>query len=63
MDLEFSKEDLEFQKEVLLFLDNHYPSEIKLKQDKRLPLIKEDVIKWQKILANKGWFALNWPKK
>ena len=63
MDLVFSQEDLDFQEEVRSFLTSEYPSDIKEKQDKRLPLEAEDVIKWQKILAKKGWFAINWPKK
>ena len=63
MDLTFSKEDLDFQAEVRDFLTSEYPLAIKEKQDKRLPLEKEDIISWQKILASKGWFAINWPKK
>ena len=63
MDLTFSKEDLDFQAEVRDFLTSEYPLGIKEKQDKRLPLEKEDIISWQKILASKGWFAINWPKE
>ena len=63
MDLTFSKEDLDFQAEVRDFLTSEYPLAIKEKQDKRLPLKKEDIISWQKILASKGWFAINWPKE
>ena len=63
MDLTFSKEDLDFQAEVRDFLTTEYPVAIKEKQDKRLPLEKEDIISWQKILASKGWFAINWPKE
>ena len=63
MDLTFSKEDLDFQAEVRDFLTSEYPLAIKEKQDKRLPLGKEDIISWQKILASKGWFAINWPKE
>ena len=63
MDLTFSKEDLDFQAEVRDFLTSEYPLAIKEKQDKRLPLEKEDIISWQKILASKGWFAINWPKE
>ena len=63
MDLTFSKEDLDFQAEVRDFLTSEYPLAIKEKQDKRLPLEKKDIISWQKILASKGWFAINWPKE
>tara|TARA_Y100000588_G_scaffold210537_1_gene224653 strand:- start:441 stop:1631 length:1191 start_codon:yes stop_codon:yes gene_type:complete len=63
MDLTFSQEDLNFQNEVRDFLSSEYPLAIKEKQDKRLPLEKEDIISWQKILASKSWFAINWPKE
>jgi alkylation response protein AidB-like acyl-CoA dehydrogenase len=63
MDLVFSQEDLDFQEEIRSFLTSEYPLDIKEKQDNRLPLEPEDTIKWQKILAKKGWFAINWPKK
>jgi len=63
MDLAFSQEDLHFQEDVRNFLASEYPLDIKEKQDKRLPLEREDIIAWQKILATKGWFAINWPKE
>ena len=63
MDLKFSKEDLEFKQEVEGFLDANYPLDIKEKQDRRYPLDKSDVIKWQKILSKRGWFAITWPKE
>ncbi|SVE64284.1 uncharacterized protein METZ01_LOCUS517138, partial [marine metagenome] len=49
------------RQEVTRFLQSSYPIGIKEKQDKRLPLNKEEVIRWQKILNEKGWFAVNWP--
>ena len=63
MNLSFSKEDLDFKQEVVNFLDANYPGDIKEKQDKRLPLDKEQNIRWQKILSKKGWFAVNWPSE
>ena len=63
MDLSFSKEDLDFRQDVVDFLDNNYPDDIKERQDKRLPLDKEQNIRWQKILSNQGWFAVNWPEE
>ena len=63
MDLTFSQDELDFQEEVKNFLSSEFPSGIKEKQDKRMPLKAEDIVKWQKILAKKGWFAVNWPKE
>ena len=53
MDLSFSKEDLDFRQEVVDFLDNNYPADIKEMQDKRLPLDKEQNIRWQKSYQTK----------
>ena len=63
MDLAFSQEDLDFQQEIKLFLEEDYPADIKNKQDSGLPLNKKDIVRWQKILSKRGWFAINWPKK
>jgi len=63
MDLAFSQEDLDFQEEVKVFLKSEYSSEIKEKQEKGLPLERQDVVNWQKLLAKKGWFAINWPEE
>ena len=63
MDLTFSEKDLEFKAEIQYFIKENYPADIKEKQDNRLPLEKEEIVRWQKILANQGWFAINWPKE
>ena len=63
MDLTFSDSDLSFRQEVIAFLDTEYPSDIKEKQDKRITLDKEEIVRWQKILHKKGWFAINWPRE
>ena len=59
MDLKFSEADVTFRQEVVTFLENEYPEDIKEKQDKRIPLEKEEIVRWQKILNQKGWFAIN----
>ena len=61
MDLTFSDSDLSFRQEVIAFLNTEYPLDIKEKQDKRITLDKEEIVRWQKILHHKGWFAINWP--
>ena len=61
MDLKFSESDVTFRQEVVDFLESEYPEDIKEKQDKRIPLEKEEIVRWQKILNQKGWFAINWP--
>ena len=61
MNLSFSPEDLKFQEEVRSFLKENYPADTKRKMDNGIPLQKEDIQEWQKVLSKKGWFAINWP--
>ena len=58
MDLKFSDSDITFRQEVIDFLAAEYPSDIKEKQDKRIPLEKEEIVRWQKILNQKAFLAL-----
>ena len=61
MDIAFSPEDLSFQQDVRDFLAANLPEDIATKVKKNLSLEKEDFVRWQKILADKGWVAVNWP--
>ena len=61
MDMEFSPEDLAFQKEVRDFIAENYPAELRGKQDEGEELAKEDFLAWHKILYKKGWVAPAWP--
>ena len=63
MNLSFSEEDLGFQNEVRSFIADNYPADIKNKMDNGIPLSKEDILTWQRILSKKGWFAVNWPEE
>ena len=63
MNLSFSEEDLKFQNEVRSFIADNYPADIKNKMDNGIPLSKEDILTWQRILSKKGWFAVNWPEE
>jgi alkylation response protein AidB-like acyl-CoA dehydrogenase len=61
MDLEFSKEELAFREEVRSFVKAKLPADIREKVDNGFPLAKNDAVRWQKILFEKGWAAPNWP--
>ena len=63
MNLSFSEEDLKFQDEVRSFIANNYPADIKNKMDNGIPVSKDDILTWQRILSKKGWFAINWPEE
>jgi alkylation response protein AidB-like acyl-CoA dehydrogenase len=61
MNLEFSAEDLAFQREVRTFIAENYPAELRGKQDEGDDLGKEDFLSWHRVLARKGWIAPAWP--
>ena len=62
MDLTFSDSDLSFRQEVIAFLNTEYPSDIKEKQDKRITLDKEEIVRWQKFFIKKGGLLLTGPQ-
>jgi alkylation response protein AidB-like acyl-CoA dehydrogenase len=59
--LDFSPENLEFQREVRAFIAENYPAELRGKQDEGDELSKEDFLSWHRVLAKKGWVAPAWP--
>ena len=61
MHVSFTDEELGFQQEVRTFLHEEYPDDIRQKQESGTPLSRDDIVRWQKILFEKGWAALNWP--
>ena len=61
MNVHLSDEELAFQQEVRSFLQHKYPDDIRTKQDNGIPLSRDDMIRWQKILYDQGWAAVNWP--
>ncbi|MDR3499546.1 MAG: acyl-CoA dehydrogenase family protein [Parvibaculum sp.] len=63
MDLNFSKEDEAFRKEVRDFIAEAYTPAMRAKhaRSKHGYIDKESHIQWQKSLAKKGWLAPNWP--
>jgi alkylation response protein AidB-like acyl-CoA dehydrogenase len=61
MNLDFSPEDVAFREEVRTFIAEHYPKDLRAKQDSGEPLSKDDYLAWHKVLAKKGWVAPSWP--
>ena len=61
MNTDLSAEELEFQAEVRAFLEAEFPADIRHKVANGLEVGKDDSVRWQKILAKKGWAATNWP--
>jgi len=63
MDLSYSPEELAFRDEVRAWLSENLPSDLKEKGESYEHLSKEELLRWHKILAKKGWVAPAWPKE
>ena len=61
MDLEFTDELRNFQQEVRAFIEERLPVDLRKKVERFLKLGKEDYLRWQDILAEKGWLVYSWP--
>ena len=61
MDLEFTDELRGFQQEVRAFIEERLPGDIRTKVERFLTLGKDDYLRWQDILAEKGWLVYSWP--
>ncbi len=63
MDMDFSPEDLAFQKEVRAFLDDKLIARLREGAASTPSVFTEPDItrEWQAILAEKGWLATSWP--
>src|SRR6267378_1991930 len=63
MDLSYSAEELAFRNEVRAWLAGNLPEDLKRKVDRYEHLSREDLLRWHRILAGKGWVAPAWPKE
>ncbi len=61
MNIDFSEDELAFRDEVRRFLREKFPEDLRAKQEAGIALSKEDIVRWQKILHERGWAAVNWP--
>ena len=61
MDLEFTDELRDFQQEVRGVIEERLPGDIRTKVERFLKLGKEDYLRWQDILAERGWLVYSWP--
>ncbi len=63
MHMRFTPEEEQFRAQVRDFIAAQLPQDIRRKVELGLMLEREDHIRWQDILAAKGWYAVNWPKQ
>ncbi len=61
MDLELTDELRDFRREVRAFIEERLPADLRVKVERFLDLGKDDYLRWQDILAEKGWLVHSWP--
>src|SRR5438477_9846386 len=63
MDLNYSPEETGFRDEVRGWLRTSLPDALRDKVLNYRELSKDDLLRWHKMLAKKGWVAPFWPKE
>jgi hypothetical protein len=63
MDLEFTIEEQEFRATVRQFISANLPSDIAEKVQNGRRLVKDDYVRWLKLLYQHGWGATMWPRE
>ncbi len=61
MELAFSPEERAFADEVRSFIAENLPRDISERVEHDLHMQRDDSMRWQQILARKGWHAYTWP--
>ena len=62
MDLNYSADELAFRDDVRAWLEANLPQDIRDKVVNYRGLSKDDVMRWHRILAAKGWSVPHWPQ-
>jgi hypothetical protein len=63
MDLNYSPEEAQFREEVRAWLRSNLPPDLKDKVAANAHLSRDDLRRWHRILADKGWVAPAWPRE
>jgi alkylation response protein AidB-like acyl-CoA dehydrogenase len=63
MDLNYSPEESAFRDEVRAWLQDNLPVELREKVVNYQELSRDDLLRWNQILAKKGWIAPEWPQE
>ena len=61
MNLNYSDEEIAFRDTVRVWAAANVPADLKAKVDGHAELSKDEVMRWHRILAAKGWIAPHWP--
>lgn len=60
MDLSFTEEELAFRQEARSFFRQALPDDIRHKCEREQRMSREDIVRWQRILYEKGWATPAW---
>jgi hypothetical protein len=63
MDLNYSPEEAGFREEVRAWLSSNLPPDLKDKVAANAHLSRDHLLRWHRILADKGWVAPAWPRE
>jgi alkylation response protein AidB-like acyl-CoA dehydrogenase len=63
MDIHYSREERAFRDEVRDWLRDHLPADLRDKTLAYQSFAKEELRRWHRILADKGWIAPAWPRE
>ena len=63
MGVEFTEQERAFRDEVRSFLKEKLPRDVAETVARNRELTREQVLRWQSILNEKGWVAPTWPKE
>jgi alkylation response protein AidB-like acyl-CoA dehydrogenase len=63
MDLNFTPDELEFRAGIRQWVAQNLPKDISAKVHGAMPLTREDMQRWAKILGKQGWLGWGWPKQ
>ena len=61
MKLTLSPEHEAFRAEVRAFIEDNLPDDIRRRVETGRKLLRDDYVRWQKILYEQGWIAPHWP--
>jgi alkylation response protein AidB-like acyl-CoA dehydrogenase len=63
MDISYTPEEQAFREEVRAFLRDKLPADISAKVRQGQRLTRDDHVRWQNALNERGWLAVHWPKE
>jgi alkylation response protein AidB-like acyl-CoA dehydrogenase len=63
MDLSYSPDEAGFREEVRAWLGSNLPLDLKDKVASYAHLSRDELLRWHRILADKGWVAPAWPRE